>query len=93
MSLKDTFNGLIKTYCLNADGKISLTKIGLQIAAAGTAIVAFPASMAAVGLTIAVPPLVLVGAKYAMILGGLIAGTGARNAADKNAEKVVDVTK
>ena len=83
------FQNLIKTYCLNADGKISLTKVGLQLAAAGTALVALPASFAAVGIVIAIPAAVLVGAKYAIIVGGLLAGTGARNAVDKSSGTVV----
>jgi hypothetical protein len=83
------FQNLIKTYCLNADGRISLTKVGLQLAAAGTALVALPASFAAVGIVIAIPAAVLVGAKYAIIIGGLLAGTGARNAVDKSSGTVV----
>lgn len=85
MSFKTFIDKAYKTLFINADGKPSLTKAGLIIGGIGTGIAAFPASMAAAGITVAIPPLVILGAKYAAGIGVFLTGIGGRNALDKNA--------
>ena len=87
MSIKQSTDKLYRQFFLNADGKVSVTKIGLQVAAAGGAIVAFPASMAAVGVTVILPPAVALAAKWAIGLGIWIAGNRAKDTLDASVKK------
>lgn len=87
MSIKKTTDKLYKQFFLNADGKVSVTKIGLQVAAAGGAIVAFPASMAAVGITVVLPPALALAAKWAIGIGTYIAANRAKDTLDASAKK------
>lgn len=84
MSFKDAVNKSVKRWFLNKDGEISFTKVGVEVAAVGGAVVTLPASLAAVGLTVAIPPVVILGAKLAVFFGSMMAGTGARDAMDKS---------
>jgi hypothetical protein len=85
MWFKNIVNATFKRWILNSDGAVSLTKIGLNVAGAGAAILAVPT----LGLGIAVPAAILTAAKLACVIGGMLAGTGAKDTADKNADKVV----
>ena len=84
-------NSTYKTLFLNAEGKISLTKAGAQIGAIGVAIATFPASMAAVGITVALPAAAVLAAKYLTGLGTVLTIVGARNAADKTGTQITPV--
>lgn len=82
MTIKKVIDKNYRQFFLNDEGKISVTKIGIQLAAAGAAVVAFPVSMAAVGVTVALPPIVILGAKWATGLGLFIAANRAKDTID-----------
>jgi hypothetical protein len=75
-------NKLYKQFFLNGSSKVSITKIAIQAAAAGAAVLAFPASMTAVGITIVLPPAVTLAAKAAVGIGVWIAGNRVKDSVD-----------
>jgi hypothetical protein len=75
-------NKMYKQFFINGKGEVSITKIALQAAAAGAAILAFPASMTAVGITIVLPPAVTLAAKAAVGIGVWIAGNRVKDSVD-----------
>lgn len=87
MDFKKFIDANFKRWFLNSDGNISFTKVGLQVAAIGAAVATFPATMAAAGVVVALPAAVIVASKYAVILGTLMAGTGAKDTVDKANKK------
>ena len=80
MGFKDIVNKSFKRWFLNSENEISFTKIGIELVSIGGLIVAVPT----LGIGLAVPAAVLAGAKLTIAIGTILAGTGARDAMDKN---------
>ena len=83
MSIKTFIDAQYKQWFLNAKGEVSFTKLGLQLAAVSGAIITFPASAAAIGIAVVVPPAIIAGAKLAGIIGLTLAGVRAKDTLDE----------
>lgn len=77
------FDQQYKQWFLNGKGEFSITKVCIQISVISGAIVALPGSMAAVGVSLVIPPAIIAGAKVAGMISIALAGMRAKDTIDE----------